>query len=94
MGDKRTLSRKRSEPRSDVDVASAIARQVRALGKRVGGADPDSAQLLTLVGCALDDAWAGAVAEWRATGFSDTEIGHELHVTKQAVQQRWPRASN
>lgn len=32
-----------------------------------------------------------AVAGWRDCGFSDSQIGRELGVTKQAVQQRWPR---
>jgi hypothetical protein len=30
-------------------------------------------------------------AGWRRSGFSDTEIGRELGMTRQAVQQRWPR---
>ena len=34
---------------------------------------------------------AEAVEGLRSSGFSDTEIGLVLGVTKQAVQQRWPR---
>lgn len=91
-GDKRGLSRRRAEPRSDSDVAQAIARQIKALAVRVATADPDAAKYLRLIEQQLTEAWADAVAGWRASGFSDSEIGTELSVTKQAVQQHWPRA--
>jgi hypothetical protein len=90
--DKAPLSvRNGSVERSDEDVTAGIARMIRALGRRCAEADPDTAALLRLLVDELDDAIAGAVAGWRSTGFSDAQIGRELGVTKQAVQQRWPR---
>lgn len=77
--------------KSDEEMAEAIARMVRALGKRCAVGDPDSAVYLRVVRHALDAAEAGAVAGWRRSLFSDAQIGRELGVTKQAVQKRWPR---
>lgn len=94
LTDKPALSPdRRSAPthRSDEDVAEAIARMIGALGRRCADADPDTAALLRLLQTELDDAFALAVAGWRAAGASDAQIGRELGVTKQAVQQRWPR---
>lgn len=79
------------EPKSDEEVLKGVLRQVAAVGRRAGTADPDSARLLRLLEEEVEQAWAAAVAGWRETGFSDTEIGRELGVSKQAVQQRWPR---
>lgn len=53
--------------------------------------DPDFAHLLTQVEDELAAAMKDAVTGWRSHGFSDSQIGRELGVTKQAVQQRWPR---
>jgi hypothetical protein len=79
--------------RSDEDLAEGIARLIRALGKRCAAGDPDSAGLLSYLQAELDDALALSVAGWRRLQFSDSQIGAELGVTKQAVQQRWPRTS-
>lgn len=92
MSDKASLSaRTRQAQRSDDDVAEGIGRLVRALARRCAQADPDTAQLLRYLAGELDDAFSLAVAGWRASGFSDAQIGRELGVSKQAVQQRWPR---
>lgn len=64
---------------------------IRALGRRFASADPDTARYLSLIRSELDEAHAQAVAGWRRFGFSDSQIGRELGITKQAVQQRWPR---
>jgi hypothetical protein len=95
MSDKRALSAKRArrakQPRSDEDIVDAVLRMVRAIGRRAATADPDHARLLRLVDEELAEAWRRAVAGWRADGFSDAQIGREIGVTKQAVQQRFPR---
>lgn len=96
MSDKAALSPDRSRSsaplaRSDDDIAEAIGRMIAALGRRCAVADPDTAHLLRYLQGELDDALSTAVAGWRAAGISDTHIGRELGVTKQAVQQRWPR---
>lgn len=95
-GDKAALSperRRSSAPvaRSDEDVAEGIGRLIRALGRRCAEGDPDTANLLRYLQEELDDAMQAAVAGWRAAGFSDSHIGRELGVTKQAVAQRWKR---
>lgn len=91
MSDKATLSAKRREPRSDEDVVEAVGRLIRAVGRRAAGGDPDSAAWLNYLREELDDAFTAAVSSWRDSGFSDSQIGRELGVTKQAVAQRWPR---
>lgn len=95
MTDKAALSAgsRQSAPvhRSDDDVTEAIGRMIRALGRRCAEGDPDNARLLRYLQNELDDAFAIAVAGWRISRFSDAQIGRELGVTKQAVQQRWPR---
>jgi len=84
--------RQRARPhRSDDEIAKATGRIVRALGDRLADADPSDASLLMVVERELMGAWARAVAGWRASGFSDSDIGEALDVTKQAVQKRWPR---
>jgi hypothetical protein len=95
VSDKRALSAKRAqrprEPRSDEELVDAVLRMLRAIGRRASTADPDGARLLRLVDEELAEAWSVAVAGWRDVGFSDTQIGREMGVTKQAVQQRFPR---
>jgi DNA-binding NarL/FixJ family response regulator len=77
--------------RETPDVADATCRLVRSVGKRVATEDPDGLQSLVDIGEALRWAWQDAVAGLRATGYSDREIGAELGITRQAVEQRWPR---
>lgn len=77
--------------RSDDEIAEAIGRMIRALGRRCATADPDTARLFVFLEGELADALGDAVVGWRAAGISDAQIGRELGVTKQAVQQRWPR---
>jgi hypothetical protein len=91
MTDKAVLSPRARQPRSDEDVVAGVGRLIEAVGKRAATADPGSAAHLTYLRDALDDAFTAAVAGWRSLRFSDSQIGRELGVTKQAVQQRWPR---
>jgi hypothetical protein len=95
MSDKSNLSAKRRSSgglhRSDDEIAKATGRLIRALGDRLSDDDPSGARLLLLIEDEVRTAWALAVAGWRESGFSDGRIGEELGVTKQAVQQRWPR---
>lgn len=77
--------------RNDAEVAQGIIRQIGALGRRLALDDPEpGTSLLRDVTAAVDQAFATAVAGWREN-FSDAEIGRALDVSKQAVQQRWPR---
>jgi hypothetical protein len=96
MADNLTLSQNRrsprpARPRDDAQIAEAIERQIRALGRRIAEDDPASLELLERLASALVDVTGDAVAGWRRSGFSDADIGAVLGVTKQAVAQRWPR---
>jgi hypothetical protein len=90
-GGKAALPPKRSY-RETPDVASAVARMIRSIGVRCAGDDPDTLILLRELEQALEHAWATAIEGMRASGHSDRVIAGELGVTRQAVEQRWPRA--
>jgi hypothetical protein len=77
--------------RTDGEVAAAAVRMVTALGVRLAQDDPTEVVLLADVDAAVVWAYSNAVAGWREAQFSDAEIGRALGVSKQAVQQRWPR---
>jgi hypothetical protein len=84
--------RSRSTHRTDADLAAGTVRIVRALGRRLAEDDPDNGVLLLRrLDREVDAAWRTAVAGWRASGFSDVQIGDALGVTPQAVGQRFPR---
>lgn len=79
--------------RADAEMAAGLIRLVRALGRRLAEDDPpNGVPLLRALDRELDVAWERAVAGWRASGFTDREIGEALGVTKQAVVQRFRRA--
>ena len=77
--------------RETPDVVNGVARMLRALANRLQQEDPSDLQHLVALQAELDVMWQTAVAGLRRSGFSDTDIGRELGVTKQAVQKRWPR---
>lgn len=64
---------------------------IRAIGARCAEDDPDTLVLLRELETALEQAWAVAIAGMRSSGHSDRVIAGELGVTRQAVEQRWPR---
>jgi hypothetical protein len=92
VGDKGSLSMNRPY-RDTHEVTAGVARLVRAIGKRVAHEDPEDLVHLARLDEALSVAWRTAVTGLRATGYSDTQIGAELGITKQAVAQRWPRSA-
>jgi hypothetical protein len=73
------------------DVTNAIQRLITALGKRVADGDPDELLLLRALATTLRTAESQAVAGLREQGHSDTVIARYLSVSRQAVEQRWPR---
>ena len=79
--------------RETEDVARGAIRMVRAVGSRVGQEDPDGLEYLNIVRDALDSAMRVAVEGLREGGHTDKAIGEALGMTRQAVQQRWPRAT-
>jgi hypothetical protein len=82
------MSRRKVE-RETPDFAKAVKRMIRAQGRRVAAEDPENlAYLLELreaVNAAIDEAVAGQYA----FGFSWTEIGRGLGITRQAARQMY-----
>jgi hypothetical protein len=74
-------------------LAAAVGRQVDALAERTRTEDPDALLLLLALDEKLADAFRVTVAGLRASGFLDREIGEQLGVSRQAVEQKWPRRS-
>ena len=83
----------KSAPRETREVRKAVSRLIRAIGRRVAAEDPEDLRELVTLEQDLAVAWATAIEGQRTTGFSDTQIGVVLGVSKQAVAQRWPRGS-
>lgn len=74
------------EPR---DYAGMMRRMLRAYGRSVH--DPADLSALVALRTQVDEATAVAVANMRALGFSDAEIGEGLGIKRQSVRERWPR---
>jgi hypothetical protein len=87
---KRSLPRRRAY-RETPDVAEAVARLIRAVGRRVAEEDLEGLEPLLALDEAIAGAWADAVAGLRAN-YSDRAIGERLRppITRQAVALRWP----
>jgi hypothetical protein len=66
-----------------------LARAIRALARRVSGGDIDAITDMAKLSGELDDAIRQAVTGLRNRGYSWTEIGTRLGVTRQAAQQRF-----
>ena len=78
--------------RETPEVVAAIRRLVRAMGKRIAEEDPESLLLLRELDQEVRRAWQVAIEGIRCSGATDREIGEVLGTTRQAVEQRWPRA--
>lgn len=85
------VPRARRTYRETPDVAAAVCRLVTAIGRRTADGDPEDLIELVSVQATVEAAFQIAVEGLRAQGRCDTDIGRVLGVTKQAVQQRWPR---
>lgn len=75
------------------EFAAFSRRIIRAHARRVGAADPTALRDLVELREALDTAIDDAATKLHAAGFSWTEIGNELGVSRQAARQRWGVAS-
>lgn len=71
------------------EVAAAVRRMVRALGQRVGDADPIDLLELERVRQQAEVALAEAVKAQRRAGFSWQAIADGLGVTRQSAWQRF-----
>jgi len=73
---------------------AAFARRVlRAYARRVADGDVEALTFMLGLSAEIDSAIAQAVTGLREFGYSWTEIGSRLGITRQAAQQRWGRAS-
>jgi DNA-directed RNA polymerase specialized sigma24 family protein len=83
----------RQQRRRDVvenDEFAAFARRIiRAHGRRVATGDVEALRDLVALSSVIDDAIGEAVIGLRAFGYSWSEIGQRLGISKQAAQQRW-----
>jgi len=76
------------------DEYAAFARRVlRAYARRAATGDVEALTLMLGLSAEIDTAIAQAVTGLRGSGYSWTEIGSRLGITRQAAQQRWGRAS-
>lgn len=83
-----------SRERSAEEVAGAARRMIRALGRRVGQADPIDLALITALRAEVEEAFLAAMrAQHEASGFSYAEIAAGLGTSRQAVAQRLTRPS-
>lgn len=71
------------------EITSAICRQIRALGKRIGDADPVDLTEFHLVTVSADTALRAAVDAQREAGFSWQQIADGLGITRQTAWARF-----
>ena len=72
------------------DEYAAFARRVlRAYARRVATGDIDALTAMTDLSAEIDAAIGQAVTGLRGVGYSWTDIGTRLGITRQAAQQRW-----
>ncbi|MBB5110817.1 hypothetical protein [Micromonospora echinospora] len=90
---KASLTRIPRQKRREVvenDAFAAFARRIiRAHGRRVAAGDVEALRDLVALSANLDEAIGEAVVGLRAFGYSWSEIGTRLGISKQAAQQRW-----
>jgi hypothetical protein len=91
---KNALTPKRPARVRENDEYAAFARRIlRAYARRIATGDVEALTLMTDLAEEIDTAISQAVTGLRAFGYSWSEIGSRLGVTRQAVQQRWGRTS-
>lgn len=83
---RRTRARRRVE---NTDYAAFAHRVISAHGRRVADGDIESLTELADLANHLDITIHLAIQGLRAHGFSWTDIGRGLGISKQAAQQRW-----
>ena len=79
-------------PRRQVEnheYAVFVRRILHAYARRIGDGDVEALILMTNLADEIDTAIAEAVKGLRACGYSWSEIGSRLGITRQAAQQRW-----
>lgn len=70
------------------DTAGAARRMIRALGRRVGEADPIDLRLIVELRAEVDQALMAAIRGQVEAGFSHAEVADGLGTSRQAVTKR------
>jgi hypothetical protein len=84
------LSRNRRRAVVENDEYAAFTRRiVRAYGRRVGAGDVEALSAMVSLANELETAIQDAVIGLRQFGYSWTEIGDRLGISRQAARQRW-----
>ena len=86
---KLTPKRRRRVVEND-DYAAFVQRAIRAYSRRIASGDIDALTGMVNLSTDLDEAMADAITALRARhGYSWTDIGQALGITRQAAQKRW-----
>jgi hypothetical protein len=83
-----TANRRRRVVEND-EYAAFIRRVINAYSRRVAAGDIEALHDLAALSDQLDTAITNAVQGLRRFGYSWTEIGNRLGISKQAAHQRW-----
>jgi hypothetical protein len=83
-----TPGRRRKVIEND-DYAAFLRRAIRAFGRRIAAGDIDALADMAFLSDQLDQTIKKSVTGLRERGYSWSDIGRQLGVTKQAAQQRW-----
>jgi hypothetical protein len=87
---KPALTRKRRRRHVENDeYADFLRRALRAYGRRVADGDIDALSSFNALVAEASEQLGEAVFFLRVRGYSWTDIGNRLGVTRQAAQQRW-----
>lgn len=73
------------------EFSAFVRRILRAMGRRAATGDLESLAALRALRVELDAITADAAAAANAAGFSWTEIGRELGITRQSAHERYGR---
>lgn len=78
--------------RTEADEYGAFVRRIcRAYGRRVADRDIDGLAGLAQLAADVEATTQAAVTQLRAQGYSWTDVGRALNITRQAAQQRYGR---
>lgn len=85
----RTRPRRARKWREAPELEAFLKRMARALTRRAAEGDLEALSALHGAAQAVDDAMGQAARELHGFGYSWTEIGREVGLTRQGARQRW-----
>lgn len=66
-------------------------RIISSLGRQAQEGDPEDLRMFMALAAHINLELGRAVQALREHGYTDVQLGEQLGMTRQAVQQRWPR---